>query len=300
MVDHGLDPRRDLDVTGSDVPAICGESPWGGKMGVLRKKALRLRSPDTPATLHGRTLEPVAIKLFCDRTGAVVEYPKYLKHPKYCWFGGTVDGVATMPDGRRVVIEVKCPISRPIKDEVPIQYYGQVQSYLEILDMGECLFVQYRPAGPRRPEILSIISVPRDRPYMELRLPYLKKFWDEMTCWAAYAHRVVVVIQRAWKFYLARRALQRAMSGRQKLMTGRLRCANIVGKLSGFAKRIEIGRDGARDNPPAVAAEPGMLWVELPPPRFGPKDFPQKDGSTCYVVQGAVPPAPQTQCYVLV
>lgn len=145
------------------------------------KKSLKLRSVDTEATLHGRHYEPTAISKFCEKTGAKVELSgkdsEYKKHSVYSWLGGTVDGIATFPDGKRMILEVKCPLTRSIKDgAIPIHYIGQVcclitfilktlkqvQTYMFIYDMDCCVFVQYRPAGVRRPEQLQITYITRD------------------------------------------------------------------------------------------------------------------------------------------
>lgn len=233
MAEQQLDVRRDNDVTGSDVPAICGENPFSSRRAVLFKKLFKLHEPDTEATIHGRTFEPVAIDKFRERTGATVERPGYTKHPVYGWLGGTVDGIATLKDGRRVVIEVKCPLKRKIHaGEIPAHYMGQIQSYLEICDLDACMFVQYRPPGPRRPEEFNIDEVPRDRLYMQTRLPALYRFWVEMLATREFACRVVTVIQRAWRARLARKAMKEAAN--------RLKSGCFAAKLCGFMRRREI------------------------------------------------------------
>lgn len=236
MEGNVLDPRREGDVTASDVPAICGECPYQTRRAVLYKKALRLRSVDNPTTLHGRVHEPIALRKFCEHTGAeVVEYPcGYKKHATYKWLGGTMDAIVKMPTGETIVVEIKCPPKRTIKDEVPVHYLGQVQTYLFI--EGEApyaLFVQYKPAGPRSKEKLQITRVERDPGYMALRLPSLKRFWDELQLWTAYTDRIVTVIQRAWRCYRSRKDTEAAA---MESMRARLKCAKIVGKMAGFCK----------------------------------------------------------------
>jgi len=275
-----LDPRRNDDVTASDVPAICGENPFNCARGVLFKKVFRISSPDTVDTLRGRTNEPVAIKWFCEVTNATVEYPGYLKHAKYPWFGGTVDGIATMPDGRRVVIEVKCP--RQIKDEIPLHYVGQVQSYMEICDIDMCLFIQSRAAGPRSPRRLKVRGVERDRGYMALRLPALWRFWERMQTFGTYANRVVLVIQRAWRMYIARRAFDQASRMR---MISRLRCASTVGKIAGFLRRSR-----AIDRPEWPVVEFNELWVQYAPKTPPEAARPAKKRGCLYVMV----PSPST------
>lgn len=243
-----LDPRRGGDVTASDVAAICGENQWSSRHSVLFKKVFHITGEDSAATIHGRTYEPIAIDEFCKRTGATVDQPGYVKHKKYTWFGGTVDGIATMhkevklngitiPKDTVLVIEVKCPLTRQIKDEVPGQYIGQIQSYMEILDMENLIFVQFKPPGPRSQMKFSMVAVKRDRTYMALRMPVLRKFWDDIQIWGAYATRVVLVIQRAWRMYLARRAFNRAA---KENMRNRLACANTVGKIAGFLTKKKM------------------------------------------------------------
>ena len=221
-----LAARRIGDVTASDVPAICGENAFSSADSVLKKKVYKVASQDTEATLHGKKYEPVAIEEFCTRTGAVVTLPGYILSPIYPWLGGTVDGIATMardvdlngiriPAGTVLVIEVKCPLTRQIKEEeVPGQYVGQLQTYMEILDFELCIFIQYKPPGPRSKAKFTMLAVPRDRAYMALRLPYLKRFWDKLNVYGTYVNTVVTVIQRAWRMFLARRAFDRPASPR--------------------------------------------------------------------------------------
>jgi putative phage-type endonuclease len=251
------------DITASDVPTICGECPYATRRSVLFKKALRLVGTDTPATLHGRKFEPIAIERFCNKTGAVIEYPGYVKHSVYNWFGGTIDGLATMPDGTKCIIEVKCPISRPIKDEVPIQYVGQIQSYLEIFGLSYALLVQYKQATSRSPEKLQITKVPRDEKYFRSRLPCLSRFRQDLLMWSAYTEKVVCVIQRAWRGYRKRRE---AVTG---FMIARLRCASLVGKISGFIARKKVIQESQQTSALSNPFSYGTCYVQsfTPTPR---------------------------------
>lgn len=231
-----LDVRREGDVTASDVPAICGECPFQTRKSVLYKKALKLRSVDNPTTMHGRVTEPIALEKFCQKTGAVVvDYPcGYVKHPQYNWFGGTMDAKVKMPNGDVVIVEIKCPVSRAIYDEVPGHYYGQVQSYLFVDQTSPyALFVQYKPAGPRSLEKLQVTRVERDNNYMSLRLNSLRRFWEELQIWSGYIEKIVTVLQRAWRAYVLKKAADKA--AKQSMMS-RLKCAKIVGKIAGFCR----------------------------------------------------------------
>lgn len=246
-----LDPRRAGIVTGSNVAAICGENPWSSRRAVLYKMSLRLPSIDTPDTLRGKQNEEKAFRAFCEKEGAeCVEYPgRFRTHPVYEWLGGTIDGLARMPDGRVVLVEIKVP-RRIHSDGLPLQYVGQVQTYLHVWadTVDRCAFVQMRVAGPRTPEQLDVQWVDRDDRYLALRLPHLLAFWRELMLWSAFTERVVTVIQRAWRSYRARRAASLAA---KSCMVGRLRCARIVGKLAGFCRVREL----APAEPPAAAQQ---------------------------------------------
>lgn len=265
-----LDPRRDTDVTASDVPAICGECPFQTPRSVLFKKVTRIRNPDTPATLHGRKFEIIALRRFCETSKAtVVEYPcGYKRHGTYVWLGGTEDAKVKLSDGTVVVVEIKCPISRAIKDEVPVHYVGQVQTYLYL--EPECpyaLFVQYKPAGPRSLEKLQVTRVDRDPRYMDLRLPVLKRFWDDLQMQTAYMERVATVLQRAWR---ARGTVR---------MENRLKCARIVGRMAGAA-RLESASVGM-GSPPMARADTGDVTDSV---IYPPQAKRLRTGGHCFII----------------
>ena len=272
----------------------------------MKKKVYKVESVDTPATLHGKQYEAIAIEEFCQRTGATVTYPGYILHKRYPWFGGTVDGIATMnrdielngifmPAGTVTVIEVKCPFSRQIKeDEVPGQYVGQLQSYMEILDFEHCIFIQYKNPGPRSKAKFTMLAVPRDRVYMSIRLPYLKRFWDRLNIYGAYVNMVVTVIQRAWRMYLARRAFDSAAKQRMAMS---ISCATIVGKIAGFLKKREIDsiREAAFMFPVGMEGSQMHVWVDCTESGYG-----QRRALPSYARRPveAAPPKHSGECFV--
>lgn len=195
-----LDPRRAGDVTASDIPAIVGECPYSNRRAQLLKKVYNIKTPNTAATLHGQKYEPIAIKKFEETTSSKVSYPGYRKHEQFKFIGGTVDGIAKFADGTSCVIEVKCPVSRPIEDEIPTHYIGQVQTYLFIFNMPYALFVQYKPAGKRSaPEKFVITKIDRDYSYIGIRLPCLYRFWLEMIYQKEYVNHITKKVQRTWR-----------------------------------------------------------------------------------------------------
>lgn len=265
-----LDPRRRFHVTGSDVAAICGENAYENRRGVLFKKVFRIMGEESEATRHGHKYEPVAAQKFIEKTGYKVEFPGYCTSEKYPWLGGTLDGLVTLPDGRRAVLEIKCPLKRQIKEnDLPGQYVGQVQTYMEIYDLDLLFFVQYKPPGVRAAEKFTIMEVRRDRAYMALRLPILCKFYQEMMVTSAYAEAVVVVMQRAWRAYLAKKALKTAFKKARAQLVSRMSVANTVGKIAGFMARRKLSDVQAaalmRDTERAF----NRVWVEYDLVRVG-------------------------------
>jgi hypothetical protein len=87
--------------------------------------------------------------------------------------GASPDGVTE--DG--LLIEIKCPLTRKIEKKVPSYYLPQVQLQLEITDLEECDFVQYRP-GP--PEEYVVVRVKRDREWFQRHLPAMRIAWDRI------------------------------------------------------------------------------------------------------------------------
>lgn len=116
--------KRKAMLTASDVATALGLNPYKSKMVLMKEKCCKeeRKNEDTIATSHGNQYEDEAIEIYekefnkkALRFGLFVS----LEHK---WLGGSPDGVTT--DG--ILVEVKCPISRPIKDEVPVYYIPQV------------------------------------------------------------------------------------------------------------------------------------------------------------------------------
>ena len=196
-------------LTGSEIPTICGENRFERPSSVMFKKAFDMKIADSEAMRHGRTCEPIAISRFKRQSGAKVFFVGFMVHPLYTFIGGTFDALAIMPSGEGVLVEIKCPFSRSICDRVPEHYIGQVQVYMEIAGLDDCMFVQYKPPydtpskGLHRPEKLSIVRVKRDATYFGLRMPVLWKFWKRLCSFRAgilpRAECAATLIQRFWR-----------------------------------------------------------------------------------------------------
>jgi hypothetical protein len=99
-------------------------------------------------------------------------------HPVYNWLGGSPDGITE--SGK--LLEIKCPMMRAIKDEVPIHYMPQLQLLMEILDLETCDFIQYKPDELTWPEPaqFQVTHVVRDRQWFAEKLPIMDAFWKRV------------------------------------------------------------------------------------------------------------------------
>jgi hypothetical protein len=69
-----------------------------------------------------------------------------------------------------------------VPGEVPHHYMPQILLQLEVCDLEECIFAQYKPAHMCDGDepYMDITIVKRDREWFAKHLPIIKKFHDEM------------------------------------------------------------------------------------------------------------------------
>ena len=164
-------------LTASDVASAIGENRYETPDSLLKKKVLKTAWAGNAATAHGTLLEPVARDLYDAKYGRKSHEIGLVQHPVYPFLGGSADGVTEC--GR--LIEIKCPLTRKIEAKVPPYYLPQIQLLLEILDLEECDFIQYRPAVEEGAEpTFVVVVVKRDREWFTQRLKAMQAFWDRV------------------------------------------------------------------------------------------------------------------------
>ena len=168
---------RDQMITASDVASAIGENHYETPDAFIKKKVLKTKWAGNAATAHGTLLEPLVRDLYDARTGRKSHEIGLVQHRQYPWLGASPDGVTE--DG--LLIEIKCPLTRKIESKVPKHYWPQVQLQLEITDLEECDFVQYRPAKTEgaEPEFV-VVRIKRDREWFAKHLPAMKAAWDRI------------------------------------------------------------------------------------------------------------------------
>jgi hypothetical protein len=95
----------------------------------------------------GVRFEPVVKQVLETRWGARIAEAGRLLHPSDPRLAASPDGLildATDPEHVGRLLEIKCPISRPIGNGVPFEYWCQMQIQMEVTGIGECDYVEVK------------------------------------------------------------------------------------------------------------------------------------------------------------
>lgn len=170
--------RRGM-LTASDAATALGENPYEKPDAlVLKKCGLGKKFTGNAATQWGQKYEDEARDIYCAKYNEVVHEIGVCPHPVHKFLGGSPDGISET--GK--LVEIKCPLRREIKPEVPSYYMPQLQLCMEILDLDEAVFIQYKPEALTwpKPAEFVLVNVKRDRQWFEEKLPIMRAFWDRV------------------------------------------------------------------------------------------------------------------------
>lgn len=95
----------------------------------------------------GVRFEPVVKQILAERWGAKIADSGRLMHPTDPLLAASPDGIildATDPARIGRLVEIKCPITRELKDEIPFEYWCQMQIQMEVTGIGECEYVEVK------------------------------------------------------------------------------------------------------------------------------------------------------------
>lgn len=90
----------------------------------------------------GNRYEDLAIQYFELQHHKKVESFGLITHPTIPYLAASPDGICA--DG--LVIEIKCPFSRALSDNVPLMYWIQIQFQLEVFQLQNALFIDCKIA----------------------------------------------------------------------------------------------------------------------------------------------------------
>jgi len=143
--------KRGEMITASEVYKIFGTAE-GRREVMLRKLEPPVPSDGSnpvPALIWGTRFEPVAKRIYEQETNCTILDVSCVQHPRYSFLGASPDGLIIPHDGADVkrygrLVEFKCPMSRALKDEIPIGYVHQMQMQMECTGINECEYVEFR------------------------------------------------------------------------------------------------------------------------------------------------------------
>lgn len=125
-------------VSASDIAMSIGKGKFGTQKEFIIKK---VEMPDhgtlnNPFFQHGNDFEQVACDVYTKMHNVKLYHFGLLKHPTVSYIGASPDAIRN--DG--IMLEIKCPYKRKIKmgDEVPEQYFLQIQGQLDVCNLDEC------------------------------------------------------------------------------------------------------------------------------------------------------------------
>ena len=165
-------------LTASDAATAIGVNPYEKPDGLILKKCGENKFFGNAATEHGNKYEDEARDIYCEKYGEVVHEIGLHPHSEYNWLGGSPDGITE--SGK--LVEIKCPLRREILPEVPVYYMPQLQLLMEILDLEDCDFIQYKPSEITwpQPSVFVVVHVKRDREWFREKLPIMDAFWKRV------------------------------------------------------------------------------------------------------------------------
>jgi len=170
---------RNTMLTASDAATAIGDNPYETPTKLILKKCGYYPFNGNEATRHGEKYEDEARDIYCEKYGEVSHEIGLVQHPKYPWLGGSPDGICE--SGK--LIEIKCPMRRAItKGEIPHHYMAQIQLLMDIMELEECDFIEYKPHDLMwpQPAEFQVVNIKRDRKWFEEKMPIMKEVWDKV------------------------------------------------------------------------------------------------------------------------
>ena len=164
--------QRESFLTASDVGAVLGNCIFKDRS-IVHGQKLGTIPPEeqTEAMRHGTMTEPEARKEYERITGnKVIQFGLLTGTQRLHFIGASVDGITT--DG--IVVEIKCPYSRKIKQGVvPSYYHDQVQTQLAVCDLDIAHYFEYNSFDGT----YNLVEVKRDLNWLDKNKRTLMDFW---------------------------------------------------------------------------------------------------------------------------
>jgi putative phage-type endonuclease len=133
---------RENRLTASDLAQALGRGKFGTRKALLQKKAF----PDKftfkttlPALKWGTMFEEMGIRCYQQKINPVkIHEFGLIPHTTIECFGASPDGITETG----IMVEMKCPFARKCDDQIPEQYYIQIQGQLATCGLHFCDYVE--------------------------------------------------------------------------------------------------------------------------------------------------------------
>jgi len=165
-----LEQRKNF-LTASDVGAVLGNCIFKDRKTVFGQKTGTIPPEfQTVAMKHGTNTEPEARKIYESITGKkVIQFGLLTGSAGFQFLAASVDGITT--DG--IVVEIKCPYSREIKQgQIPKYYHDQIQTQLEVVGLDTGHYFEYNSTTGET----NLVLVKRDPNWMNRQTR--RSLWD--------------------------------------------------------------------------------------------------------------------------
>ena len=128
-------------ITASDFALAVGKGKFGTSKDFYRSKCgyeVKEFDSNCPPLKWGIRYEEVANMFYKKIMGVNVTEFGLIKHHELSFIGASPDGISDMG----IMLEIKCPYRRKKNEEIPEQYYIQIQGQLEVCDLEECDYLE--------------------------------------------------------------------------------------------------------------------------------------------------------------
>ncbi len=185
MTEESWREVRKVGIGSSDAAAVLGYSTYRSPLAVYSSKTGKDEYVENKFTRWGKLLEPVIRENFVEDYNAVEatkitkidSWPVTLQSKAHNFMIASPDGLVTI-GGQVLLIEIKTATvwqaDKWAEDQVPDDYYCQVQHLLAVLDnLPACLMVALVGKD------LIWRHVPRNNSFIEKMIKVEKEFWEE-------------------------------------------------------------------------------------------------------------------------
>jgi putative phage-type endonuclease len=168
-------------VTGSEIAAIAGLSPWSNATDVWqRKMGHEAQMVGNAHIARGNFLERPILEWYSQLEQRVVHPQTTLVHPEHRLIMATPDGISTAPGTEDRVVEVKCPSwttarhwGEPGTDAVPIYFLPQLTFEMAVTGLKRADTVLFAGIEPK------IYPVAYDPDFFDALHEIAEQFWRD-------------------------------------------------------------------------------------------------------------------------